>query len=72
MACLDYRKGDCEGETHPRESLSGTGTMIERCDKHWDERLKSHSEHLKVYPDSPIAPNWFDESLAGERWDDEY
>jgi hypothetical protein len=26
----------------------------------------------REYPDSPIAPAWFDETAAGEHWDSDY
>jgi hypothetical protein len=55
-----------------RESLTGTGTMIPRCDLHWDKRLQREEELRKRYPDSPIAPSWFDPTIAGERWNDDY
>lgn len=72
MDCLDDHKGSCEGSVELRPSLTGTGTAIARCDKHWDERLAKDEEHRETYPDSPIAPDWFDPLAAGERWDDDY
>jgi hypothetical protein len=71
MGCIERQKGDCRGETIPRESLSGTGTPIERCDRHWDERLDWQAEHKQRYPDSPFAPAWFDPLDAGETWDEQ-
>jgi hypothetical protein len=53
-------------------SLTGTGTSIPRCDAHWDERLRQDERIRNDYPDSPIAPSWFDPADAGERWDDDY
>jgi hypothetical protein len=70
--CLDHPKGGCQGNVEYRMSLTGTGTMIPRCDKHWEDRLAFQDEHARIYPDSPIAPDWFDPEAAGERWDDEY
>ncbi len=70
--CLQHGDGRCEGETLFRESLSGTGTPIKRCDRHWELRLEQHARHLEVYPDSPLAPAWFDPADAGERWDSDY
>lgn len=72
MRCIERHKENCEGEVELRESLSGTGTPIPRCDKHWGDRLEAQTEHNKVYPDSSIAPAWFDEANAGEHWDYDY
>lgn len=69
--CLDDHKGGCEGAVELRPSLTGTGTPIPRCDHHWAERLEWQEEHTTIYPDSPIAPDWFDPEAAGERWDEE-
>ena len=70
--CLDEHKGGCKGNVEYRSSLTGTGTPIPRCDKHWEERLDKEDELRSEYPDSPIPPAWFDPTAAGERWDDEY
>jgi hypothetical protein len=68
--CLDF--GDaCRGEVLYRPSLTGTGTAIPRCEKHWQERLEREDELRSVYPDSPFPPAWFDPLAAGERWEDE-
>ncbi len=73
LTCLqDYGKGTCQGEVEYRMSLSGTGASIPRCDHHWDERLEAQERIDRDYPDSPVAPSWFDPADAGERWDDDY
>ncbi|MCR9292037.1 MAG: hypothetical protein NXI32_04910 [bacterium] len=49
--------------------VGGVGTFglcPECCDKHHRAR-----ERAAEY-DSPCPPAWFDESYAGERWDDDY
>lgn len=67
--CLEERRGDCAGETYPRESLSGTGTPITRCDHHWELRLIEQERIERVYGvTSDVAPSWIDESYIGERW----
>ena len=71
-ACIEAHKGDCSGDTEYRESLSGTGTAIPRCDRHWAERLAKQQEHNQAYPDSSIPPPWFDAANAGEHWDYDY
>ena len=71
VECLDHHKGGCEGEVEYRPSLTGTGLAIPRCDHHWQARLDWQEEHLRIYPDSPTPPSWFDPEAAGEVWDDE-
>lgn len=36
------------------------------------DKYSPPSVHSRIYPDSDIAPDWFDESAAGERWNDDY
>ena len=69
--CLDSHKGDCKGEVKYHPSIAGTGTMIPRCDKHYEALLEWHDEYSQVMPDSPIAPSWFDPTYAGESWDED-
>ena len=71
-SCIEAHKGDCRGETIPRESLSGTGTPIDRCDHPWEERLDWQADHNQRYPDSDTPPSWFDPAAAGERWNSDY
>lgn len=61
---------ECQGEVAYRESLSGTGTPISRCDGHWSARLKLQDELNHRYPTH--APADFDPMYAGERWDEDY
>jgi hypothetical protein len=69
--CIEY--GDtCRGEVHYRTPLSGTGKSFARCEHHWSQRLDTWERMNREYPDSPIAPAWFDETAAGEHWDSDY
>lgn len=69
--CLEY--GDaCAGDVEYRTPLSGTGKAFARCEAHWEKRLDEQERINRTYPDSPCAPGWFDESAAGEHWDDDY
>lgn len=72
--CLDagMGKGGCSGPVEYRMPLSASGKSFPRCAMHWAERLAEHEQHVTVYPDSPIAPSWFDPAAAGERWDEDY
>lgn len=71
MKCLNEFEGDCAGAVELRSPLSGTGRSFPRCDKHWSDRLDREEETRRAYPDSPIAPAWFDPTYAGESWDGE-
>ena len=71
ITCIDdWSDTPCKGETLLRESLSGTGTPIARCDAHWAARLDREAEIRSRYPEH--APADFDPYYAGERWDDDY
>lgn len=67
--CLDGPEG-CKGAVEYRESLTGTGTAIKRCDEHWSKRLDLEQELRERYPVHP--PSDFDPSYAGESWDEDY
>jgi hypothetical protein len=69
IECLDGPDG-CKGEIDYRMALSATGKSFPRCDKHWDERLDAQEGINQRYP--AMAPADFDESYAGERWDEDY
>lgn len=71
LRCVDDRRADvaCSGTVELRESLTGTGTPIARCGGHWSLRLDYQREHNGRFSDR--APADFDESYAGERWDEE-
>ena len=71
LECLDdYGEGTCTGAVEYRMPLSGTGKSFPRCDGHWDARLAKQEELREYESDTP--PDWFDESYAGERWDEDY
>lgn len=72
--CLERHSASvaCEGEVEYRESLSGTGTAIPRCDGHWSARLDEQARIRRSYPDQATPPAWFDASVAGEHWDSDY
>jgi hypothetical protein len=69
--CLEFGP-DCGGHVEYRMALSGTGKSFPRCDEHWSKRLAEQERINRTYPDSPVAPAWFDPAAAGERWDDDY
>ena len=40
-------------------------------EEHWSARLDEQERIQRDYPDSPVAPEWFDPAYAGERWEEE-
>lgn len=66
--CLRSGKGDCRGPIDVR--YTDLGTQIFECEKHMDDHYAWADEHRRIYPDSPIAPSWFDPMDAGEVWDE--
>jgi hypothetical protein len=75
--CLEHdNPADCEGEIEYYYALSGSGSAYPRCEKGYAEyvmRVQPQMDDIRSrYPDSSTPPSWFDESYAGERWDDDY
>lgn len=72
--CLEFDRNapECAGAVELRDALSASGIPYKRCDKHWEARIRKQHELELAYPDSPMAPEWFDPTYAGERWDDDY
>jgi len=68
--CLSDRTGlSCAGVmVNYHTSL---GTSITRCSGHQAEADRRAAEWERHYPDSPVAPAWFDAADAGERWDED-
>jgi hypothetical protein len=60
----------CSG--YVRYRYSDLGAAIPECVAHMRESLDRNTRERYRYPDSPIAPDWFDPLDAGERWDDDY
>lgn len=69
--CLNEEDDSCYGEITERVSAGGT-CMIERCVKHWQDRDDLEDRLNRDYPDSDVAPAWFDPTYAGEHWNDDY
>lgn len=67
--CLDLHRGECHGPVELRESLTGTGTRIPRCGKHWEDRLELEDQIRERYPEQ--RPDDFDPLYAGERWNED-
>ena len=67
--CVDDHKGDCEGDVTGNWSRSGI-TYSWRCDKHYGELQERLDGIQRVYPDSPIEPQWSrDDRRDGTPWD---
>lgn len=73
LECLEDGRPDdpCKGPVGYHfvgDSLQGWP----RCDHHADKRQQRYDEGIERESRSPIPPDWFDESFAGERWEDDY
>ena len=74
LECIeDYGDGTCRGEVE-YFSVDGRGKAFPRCQYHIDRRLERYNDpnSLERYAHSDVAPSWFDPTIAGERWDDDY
>ena len=71
LKCLSASSGSCSGPVEYHR-LPNAERAFSRCDKHWEQRLQEDEQDRVNYPDSPMAPAWFDPMNAGERWDDDY
>jgi hypothetical protein len=64
------RRPDCAGPIELRTTPDRTdGKHFARCEHHFDVRMESVARTLELT--SPARPAWFDESYAGERWDED-
>lgn len=70
--CLDHGgRTACRGEVEYR-MLPNAERAFPRGAAHWAERLDRWGNSIERYAHSDIAPDWFDPTIAGERWDDDY
>lgn len=69
IECLDD-PDFCQGAVEYR-SVPG-GSAVPRCEAHFLARLDRWENSIERYADSDVAPAWFDPTIAGERWDDDY
>lgn len=69
--CINSEVGPCRGELSFRRAAGGT-CDVTRCESHWEDRDEIDVRLRGDYPDSPIAPDWFDPTYAGETWDEDY
>ncbi len=70
--CIDYDPDTCRGEVEPWNPGYGHRSFM-RCRHHGEERIRRYEEsELERCAHSDVAPSWFDPTIAGERWDDDY
>jgi hypothetical protein len=68
--CLEYDPDKCSGSVEYR--WTGGHQHWLRCEYHGDLRLEHYENSMAKYADSDVAPDWFDPTYAGERWDSDY
>lgn len=69
--CISFDTAECRGEVEEHSSRSGMTSAL-RCSFHWNEHNDKLDHISRDFPDSPMAPSWFDPSYAGETWNEEY
>lgn len=68
--CLRSHNGEkCQGALGER--WTDAGTRIVECRHHMETSLQRNEELRERYPNSSMPPSWFDESNAGESWNDD-
>lgn len=73
-ACIDspygLGGGECGGTVEYRPVPGGS--PVARCEVHFERRLDRYENSIERYANSDVAPDWFDPTYCGERWDDDY
>ena len=70
--CLDDPDGTtCRGPVELWWSGGSHGRSWPRCTYHGEARLERYENSMERYADSDVAPDWFDPTYAGERWEDD-
>lgn len=71
LECLDGHDGKCEGPVG-WHSVGASLKACPRCDFHAEQRWERYENSIEKYADSDVEPDWFDATIAGERWSDDY
>jgi hypothetical protein len=71
LECMEGPEG-CRGQVEYHSIDPGRAKAFPRCERHWGRRLDRREHSMELYADSDVVPDWFDPSIAGERWDDTY
>lgn len=70
MICEDFSQPSATPCTKPATESTPSGWRL--CQTHadlfWERRQRIDND----YPDSDVAPSWFDPTYAGESWGDDY
>jgi hypothetical protein len=69
LECIDGPEG-CGGDVEYRTTPDRSDfKAFLRCEVHFAERLERAERNMTEYPDSDLAPAWFDPANAGETWE---
>jgi hypothetical protein len=68
--CLEYGP-DCRGSVE-YHTVGSSIRAWPRCEFHIEQRLEQYEDSIEMYADSDVEPDWFDPTIAGERWSDDY
>ena len=74
--CLGFgdERVPCKGTVEYRWNGYNDGKSSLRCAAHGDAQIDRANDPNSVakYADSDVPPSWFDPTIAGERWDEDY
>jgi len=68
--CLEYGE-DCNGSVE-FHTVGSSLRAWPRCEFHAEKRWERYENSIERYADSDVAPDWFDASIAGESWTEDY
>ena len=66
--CEDHDDGEACTARATEYSPAGRALCQRHANRFWDQRLRIERD----YPDSSMAPSWFDPANAGEHWDSDW
>jgi len=72
VECLESHKGSCSGGVkYLNNPYSDSFTAFPRCITHAERWLDEMEDMNSHYPNSDIAPDWFDSNTIGELWSED-
>lgn len=71
LECLESGP-HCSGPVEYWHSGGSYGRSWPRCTFHGERRLDRYENSMERYAHSDVVPDWFDPSIVGERWGDDY
>lgn len=70
--CLEYGDDGAQCSGPVELWWAGGERSWPRCTFHGERRLARYETGIERYADSDVEPDWFDPTIAGERWSEDY